>query len=629
MCFKNLPIEFDAHGKPRLRAGEPDPFGTGREILASTERPPSRDKIEEMLARNGHIKTVDFDPVTRVAGALAFHAVADLEGGRIIEARSMATLFRGYEVIMLGRDPRDAVFITSRACGVCGGVHSATSAMATEMAFGVAPPPLGVIVRNLALAAEFLYDHPLHLFLLAGPDYSEAIVRQTNPELWERAARTPAPLADLHGYRTIGDIMVDMNPLTGKLYVEALHMTRVIREGYVLLCGKYPHPQTMVPGGMSTTLSMSVFNEFYIRLAQFFDYSKKVAPLWDDLSEFFFDANPAYRQVGGRPKNLIDTGIWDHHEAYDAVYANAGAWGDRRWATPGAIVDGELKTTDLHAINIGTEEFIEHSYYEGWDGGRFKTDPVGNPLSPYHPWNKETRPKPTGQNWREKYTWDTAPRWDRQSMEAGAYARLWNTAVARKIAPNSFIESTGESLKLRLPKGTRPELELTWKVPESWNAFERNRARAYCIPYTALVAMVNWLAGLDLLKKGQARVSSPFEVPTKGQQIGVGFWGAGRGWLTHHLVLQDGVVANYQILTPSTWNAAPLDPWKRPGPYEEAVLNTPILETYARPEDYKGIDILRTIRSFDPCMPCTTHIHTDQRVISREVTTCACGFDDE
>jgi len=130
------------------------------------------------------------------------------------------------------------------------------------------------------------------------------------------------------------------------------------------------------------------------------------------------------------------------------------------------------------------------------------------------------------------------------------------------------------------------------------------------------------------MKKGHTKVSTPFEVPKKGQQVGVGFWGAGRGWLTHHLEIQDGVIANYQILTPSTWNASPMDPWKRPGPYEEAVLNTPILETFSKQEDYKGIDILRTIRSFDPCMPCTTHIHTDHRVISREVTTCACGVDD-
>src|SRR5204863_8088974 len=110
----------------------------------------TQSQIEELLRRNGHIKSVDFDPVTRVAGALAFHSVVDLKERKVIEARSMATLFRGYEVIMIGRDPRDAIFITSRACGVCGGVHSATSAMATEMAIGAAPPPLGILIRNLS-----------------------------------------------------------------------------------------------------------------------------------------------------------------------------------------------------------------------------------------------------------------------------------------------------------------------------------------------------------------------------------------------------------------------------------------------------------------------------------------------
>src|SRR5215468_4656154 len=321
MCFKNLPIEFDPHGKPRLRAGENDPFGTGREVLVSTERPPSRDKIEELLARNGYIKNVDFDPVTRVAGALAFHAVADLQGGRVVEARSMATLFRGYEVIMLGRDPRDAIFITSRACGVCGGVHSVTSAMAIEMAIGCVPPPLGVLIRNIALALEFLYDHPLHLHLLAGPDYSSAMVGPTNPSVLERARRSEAPHDEIHGFRTMGELMDDLNPLSGKLYLEALHMTRVAREAYVLICGKYPHPQTIVPGGMSSTINLTVMNEMFTRLAQFFDYSKKLAAIWDDLTEFFYEANPAYKQVGARRANLIDSGIFDHHEAYDATYA--------------------------------------------------------------------------------------------------------------------------------------------------------------------------------------------------------------------------------------------------------------------------------------------------------------------
>jgi hydrogenase large subunit len=632
MCFKNLPIDFDPHGKPFLRAGIADPYSPAGPAPRGTPAQLSDGQITELLARNGHIRSVDFDPVTRVAGALAFHSVVDFRARKVLEARSMATLFRGYEVIMVGRDPRDAIFITSRACGVCGGVHAVTSAMATEMAIGCAPPPLGILIRNIALALEFLYDHPLHLHLLAGPDYSAAIVGPTNPSLLARAERSEAPNAAVHGYRTVADLMADMNPLTGKLYLEALHMTRVAREAYVLICGKYPHPQTIVPGGMSSTITLTVMNEMLTRLVQFFDYSKKLATIWDDLTAFFYEANPAYRQVGARRANLIDSGIFDHHEAYDATYANAAAWGERRWATPGVIVNGELVTTDLHALNIGVEEFVEHSYYEEWAGaGRpphFATDPAGHPLSPYHPWNKVTKPRPAGQNWREKYTWDTAPRWDRQSMEAGAYARLWNTAVARKLPANPFIEATGASLKLRLPQGALPEMELEWRVPEVLNAFERNRARAYCTGFTALVAMNNWLAAMDRLKNGDTRTSTPFEIPRRGEQRGVGFWGAGRGYLTHHLTLDRGAVANYQILTPSTWNASPTDRWQQPGPYEEAVLNTPLLEETDDPAQFRGLDVLRAIRSFDPCMPCTTHIHTGSDVITREVTTCACGVDD-
>ncbi|HXG54876.1 MAG TPA: nickel-dependent hydrogenase large subunit [Vicinamibacterales bacterium] len=631
MCFKNLPVEFDEQGNASLRGGIPDPY-TASMAPANVPMQLTHEQVEELVRRNGHVKSVDFDPVTRVAGALAFHAVADLKERRIYEARSVATLFRGYEVIMVGRDPRDAIYITSRACGVCGGVHSTCSSLAIEMAIDCVPPPLGVIVRNLALALEFLYDHPLHLHLLAGPDYSAAIVEPTNPALYARAKKTEAPHADVHGYKTMAALMEDLNPLTGKLYVEALHMTRVAREAYVLICGKYPHPQTIVPGGMSSTITLTVMNEMYVRLSQFFDYSKKMAGIWDDITDFFYEANPAYKQVGQRRANMIDTGIFDHPDAYDATYKNASAWGDRRWATPGAIVDGKLVTTDLHKLNMGLEEFVEHSYYEEWTGEgqrqRFPNDPSGNPLSPYHPWNKITKPRPGAQSWKEKYTWDTAPRWDRLGMEAGCYARLWNTAVAQKMPKNPFIESTGHSLKVRVPKGALPEMELEWHVPEVWNAFERNRARAHCVAFTAMVAMNNWLAAMDRLKNGDTKTSTPFEIPKTGERLGVGFWGAGRGYLTHHLVLDRGAVSNYQIVTPSTWNASPTDRWGQPGPYEEAVMNTPLLEESDNPEDFRGIDVLRAIRSFDPCMPCTTHIHSDAGVVTREVNTCACGVED-
>jgi hydrogenase large subunit len=624
MCFKNLPIEFDAEGRAFLKEGVNNPYDYKVVNLAERE-----DKVKELLARNGFIKSVDFDPVTRVAGALAFHSVVDLQQRKVVSTNSMATLFRGYEIILKGRDPRDAAYISSRACGVCGGVHATVSALAIEMALGIKPPPLGVVVRNLLLSIEYLYDHPLHLFLLAGPDYSEQLVKATNPKLFEQARVSPAKNERVHGYRTIGEIMTDLNPLTGRLYLEALGMTRVAREAYVLLGGKYPHPQSVVPGGVSVTVTPSVMNEFYLRLQKFFDYSQKVVGIWDDVFDFFLEADPRYEDCGVRPANMADTGVWDRPDAYDGTYKNMDAWGNARWSTPGVTVNGEIVTTDLSRLNAGLEEFIEHSYYEKWEGHRYKTDPLGLPLSPNHPWNKDTKPKPGKQSWKDRYSWDTAPTWDRLAMEAGAYSRLYVTAKAQRMPASKFIEATGHSLKINVPGGALNDAEMEWKVPAKWNAFERNRARAYAIPFSAMVCFENWLMAQNLLKNGETAVSTKFSIPTKGTQLGVGFWGAGRGFLSHHLEIQDGVIKNYQILTPSTLNAMPRTPWGTPGPYEEAVLNTPLVEDYSSPEDYKGIDILRAIRSFDPCMPCTTHILVDgaDRLITREVTTCACGVE--
>src|SRR5919199_651265 len=186
MCFKNLPIEFDSAGNATLKQGVADPFKY-TETPAPTPIEEDPERMRNLVERNGNIRKVDFDPVTRVAGALAFHSVVDLDNREVLETASMATLFRGYEVILQGRDPRDAIFISSRACGVCGGVHANCSALAIEMAFGLKPPPMGTVARNLGETAEMGYDNPLHLYLLAGPDYSEAVVKAVNPELWPKA----------------------------------------------------------------------------------------------------------------------------------------------------------------------------------------------------------------------------------------------------------------------------------------------------------------------------------------------------------------------------------------------------------------------------------------------------------
>ncbi|WP_306052134.1 nickel-dependent hydrogenase large subunit [Natronococcus wangiae] len=641
MTFDNLPIEFDDEGNPILTdearfavPGKHD--GVAANGLGDGETNGGERVAEEPAERDGHlgesVKDVNIDPVTRVAGALAFHAKADLENREVLEAHSQATLFRGYEIILEGRDPRDAIDLSSRACGVCGAVHSIVSSMALEMAFPVEPPPMGVWARNMGQAAAFLYDHSLHLFLLAGPDYSESLLSQSNPDVVEQAKRTSAPHADVHGYETVGEIMTAMNPLEGELYLEALENTREARQAASLMLGKYPHPSTIAPGGLTTTLTRTSFQQFYTRLNHFFDYAKKVAFVWDDLLDFLLENLEGYEHVGERPINLVGTGIWDDPAAYNARYEDADEWGLARLSTPGVIVDGELVTTNLTDVDMGIEEFVDHSYYEDWtddDEPRFSETPSGGPISPYHPWNKETRPKPEGKSWREKYTWGTSPRWDRQVMETGPHSRHWLTAMAEEVE-NPYIEPTGDGLNLHLPETEQPEMTLRWDVPDRLNAAERMRAKAYHVAYCSLVCYTGFVEALDLLKQGESDIHAPFEVPSSGTRRGVGFWEAGRGYLTHHVVIEDGVIDTYQILTPSTWMASPTDPFGNPGPYEEAALNTPLLEDFTDEEDFSGMDILRSIRSFDPCMPCTVHLHTDRQrdVIAEDVTSCGCSFTD-
>ena len=612
MCFQNLPISFDPSGRATLLEG--GSFDTG----GSARTAPSPPATAAATARS----LVDFDiePVTRVAGALAFHASLDLRNRVVADAHSEAVMFRGYELILRGRNPLEAIDISSRACGVCGGVHSTCSAMALEMVFGVAPPPLAVVARNLAEAAELLYDHCLHLFLLAGPDYSEVMVRRTNPALWARAERTAARRAGVHGRMTVAEIMSGLNPLRGALSLEALEVTRSGREIVSLIYGKYPHPSAVVPAGLGTELGHSTLNQVLARTVRLLDYAKRVVAVWEDLVEFFYQADPAYRRVGVRRANLISTGIWDDPGAYDATYAHADEWGARRASTPGVVVDGELRTTRLTQVNLGMEEFVSHSFYDAWECRDHLDAPDGAPLSPFHPWNKQTIPRPGPRDWKERYSWSTAPRWDREPMESGPLARQWITAATGRVETD-FIRARPGGIGITIPRGSTPEMVVEWRVPHVVNALERNRARAVHVAYCSMVAYSSLLEALDHIRHGETAMAAPFEVR---DGVGVGFWEAGRGALTHYCVVEGGRLANYQILTPSTWMASPRDPWQVPGPYEEAVINTPILEESLDPEEFVGIDILRAIRSFDPCMPCAVHLDTGRGTLKRDATTCAC-----
>ncbi|MGH9768455.1 MAG: nickel-dependent hydrogenase large subunit [Blastocatellia bacterium] len=603
MYFKNLPIEFDARGQASLRGdGQSFPFAMRAGAVGLAEPEMARAIVSQ--TERSRFRSFDLDPVSRVSGPLALHTVIDFDQRKSLDARTGAALFRGYELILKDREPSDAIHVSSRVCGLCGGSNAIASALSLEMAYGVAPPPLAVITRNLGASAEYLFDHPQHLFLHAGPDYSEVVVRKTTPSLWEKAKRTAAPNANAHHFRNIAQIMTAMNPMAGDLYLEALHVTRAGREIATAIFGKYPHPSSVYPGGIGILPERETFNRVLGRIHLLVEYSKKVALIWDDLAEFFYDANPLYRKLGEAPANLISVGTWDDPESYDGSYQNCNEWGERRLSTPGAVVNGELRTTRLTELNLGIEEFVAHSFYKQWEGDRLETDPHGSPLSPFHPWNKKTIPDPTGRNWKEKYSWGTSPRWDCEPMETGPLARQWVSAMAGKLK-NEFVYAAGGGLEMELPKLELPAKRLRWRIPERPNALERNRARAYQIAYSSLMAFTFMLNAFKYLRKGEKKMSRPFHLPA--EAVGVGFWEGVRGAMTHHVTIKKRRIADYQILSASTWVASPRDPFNVAGPCENAVINTPLLEEYTLPEEFTGIDILRAIRSFDPCMHCAVH----------------------
>src|SRR6186997_2139007 len=201
-----------------------------------------------------------WDPITRIVGSLGIYTKIDFKNRTVAECHSTSSIFRGYSIFMKGKDPRDAHFITSRICGICGDNHATCSCYAQNMAYGVKPPHLGEWIVN----------------------------------------RGEAPHAGMHGYRTIGDIMRSLNPFTGEFYREALQVSRMTREMFCLMEGRHVHPSTLYPGGVGTVATIQLMTDYLSRLMRYVEFMKKVVPMHDDLFDFFYEAIPGYEQVGLR-----------------------------------------------------------------------------------------------------------------------------------------------------------------------------------------------------------------------------------------------------------------------------------------------------------------------------------------
>jgi hydrogenase large subunit len=559
---------------------------------------------------------MNWDPITRIVGSLGIFTKIDFDNREVAECYSTSSIFRGYSIFMKGKDPRDAHFITSRICGICGDNHATCATYAQNMAFGIRPPGIAEWIVNLGEAAEYMFDHNIFQDNLVGVDFCEQMVKETNPGVWDKAQRTPANGAKLHGFKTISEIMTALNPFTGSFYRETLQVSRMTREMFCLMEGRHVHPSTLYPGGVGTVPTVQLFTDYMVRLMRYVEFMKKVVPLHDDLFDFFYEALPGYEKVGQRRVLLGCWGSFQNPDVCDYTYKNMAEWGDAMYVTPGVVVDGQLVTHNLVDINLNIRILLGSSYYDDWQKSEtfVKNDPLGNPVDQRHPWNQTTVPRPQKRDFKGNYTWVMSPRWfdkrtgDHLALDTGGgpIARLWATALAG-LVDIGYIKSTGKSVKIYLPKTAMlPETEFEWKIPKWSNAIERDRARTYFQAYAAAAALYFAEKAMKELHAGRTKTWTDFKVPD--EAIGCGFHEAVRGVLSHHVVIRDGKIANYHPYPPTPWNANPRDSYGTPGPYEDAVQNTPIFEENG-PDKFKGIDIMRAVRSFDPCLPCGVHMY--------------------
>ncbi len=499
------------------------------------------------------MRTIVIDPVTRIEGHLKIEAVVD--DGVVKEARSTGTLFRGIELILQGRDPRDAPRITQRICGVCPTAHATASTFALDEAFGIADriPTDGRVIRNLIFGCNFIQSHVLHFYHLAALDYVDVTTvagyEGTDPGLL--AAKEFLGRGELGPFvpRYEGDYRfpTDVSRTLASHYVQAFEIRRKAHELLAMFGGKMPHSVGIVPGGVTQTAEVDLIAAFLWRLNELRHFIDHVyIPDVLEVAQAYGD----YAEIGVGPGNFLDYGGFP--------------LGTGRFLEPGTI-GADLVPAELDVAKI--TESIAHSWYS-------------DDADALHPSNGKTVPAPTKE---EGYSWLKAPRYDGRVHEGGPLARmLLSYARGDEVTVGPIDTALGA---LGLP-------------PSVLNSvLGRHAARAVECKIIA-DAMAEWI--LDLVPGGE--VYAPYEIPDEGE--GAGLTAAPRGALGHWVRLKGGKICHYQCVVPTTWNASPKDERGNPGPIEQAIVGTPIKD------EENPFEIVRIVRSFDPCLACAVHLVT-------------------
>ncbi|MBK1722260.1 nickel-dependent hydrogenase large subunit [Thiocystis violacea] len=555
------------------------------------------------------------DPITRIEGHLRIEA--RMAADRIAQAYSSGTSVRGIETILKGRDPRDAWAFAQRICGVCTLVHGIASVRAVEDALRIELPTNAQLIRNLMIGAQYVHDHIMHFYHLHALDWVDVVsALSADPKATSELAQSisgwpkssPGYFADtqkrIKTFVESGQLGIFANGYWGhpayKLppeanlmavahYLEALAWQRDAARLHAIFGGKNPHPNFVV-GGVPCAIDLD--SDSAINAAKLAQVQGIIESMLTFVDQVYVPDTLAiagfYKDWGTRGEGL------GNFLCYGDLPAG-GLMDPSGFLFPrGVILNRDLST--LHPVDLHDQsqiqEFIAHSWYD-YDSGNDQG---------LHPYDGETNLEYDGRGgvkppYRQLdidqgYSWMKAPRWNGKAVEVGPLARVL------------MLYASGHAQTTELVEMTLGKLDLP--VEALFSTLGRTAART--LETKILVdAMQGWYDALVAnIKSGDTSTFNPrlWEPSSWPRQArGAGFMEAPRGALGHWIVIQDGRIANYQAVVPSTWNAGPRDTHEQPGAYEAALQDNHQLADIKQP-----IEILRTIHSFDPCIACAVHL---------------------
>lgn len=462
------------------------------------------------------MQRIKISPVTRISGFMEIDAMIDKN--TIIDAKTEGLLFRGFEKMLEGRSPFDAVYFTQRICGICSTAHSIASTLALENAMGIIPSQQGRYLRDIIHGCEFLQNHIRHFYQYTAPDFIRLPEGNTLFETNHNDFRLPK----------------QKNDLIVQHYFDSLKYSRNAHEMLAILGGKAPHNHGVFIGGITTQATPEKIKQLCFLLKNIRDFiCKKMIPDAYTIAEYYKE----YFKIGRGYGNLLSYGCFNGYEKLGTLFVN-----------PSAYSDGKIMKLDP------TE--ITENIYSSWYVANSDT------YTPY-----QTIAEPSMKK-DDAYSWVKAPRYRELPYEVGPLARMW----------------------------------LSGNYRNGISTMDRTLARvleAKKIADIMFTLLSNLIPGVSVQKE--------YKAPQNAQ--GAGLIDTTRGALGHWIKIEDSVISLYQIITPSAWNLSTRSEDNLPGPGEKALIGT-IIKDSDNP-----VEIGRTIRSFDPCISCATHVYSNGNLI--------------